>query len=401
MAQGAQDVQAELQEYLNKKGINTLFIKIVENLLLDKPDNPIKHVVEYLLKQYPEETGGVSTSGQFSMEEAKADLDFEDDLDSDEEDDDFGELVELPPKAMPVARSRRVSVSAAAGGIEKAQLAFQNRKSQGTKKSADEKKRILDVLDRNVLFLHLDSTQIDKLLFEIFQVDVPAGDVLIKQGAEGDNFYLIEEGKCDVFIKKGEEENHVATCTSEEHNAFGELALMYNAPRAATVVAATPCRLWALDRVAFKYILMQTFTEKREKYAAFLENVPILQSLKDNERMEVAEALEQQQYKDGDLIIKEGDSGNTFYLIEKGQVKCVQQPSAGSEPVELCTLGSGDYFGEVALLTNRPRAASVVSVGDCKVLCIRRKTFMRVMGPVSELLKRNMELYAKYMAKNI
>ena len=63
MAQGAQDVQAELQEYLNKKGINTLFIKIVENLLLDKPDNPIKHVVEYLLKQYPEETGGVSTSG--------------------------------------------------------------------------------------------------------------------------------------------------------------------------------------------------------------------------------------------------------------------------------------------------------------------------------------------------
>ena len=73
------------------------------------------------------------------MEEAKADLDFEDDLDSDEEDDDFGELVEFPPKAMPVARSRRVSVSAAAGGIEKAQLAFQNRKSQGTKKSADEK----------------------------------------------------------------------------------------------------------------------------------------------------------------------------------------------------------------------------------------------------------------------
>ena len=80
MAQGAQDVQAELQEYLNKKGINTLFIKIVEQLLLDKPDNPIQHVVEFLLKEYPEETGGISTTGQFSMEPTKADLEFEDDL---------------------------------------------------------------------------------------------------------------------------------------------------------------------------------------------------------------------------------------------------------------------------------------------------------------------------------
>jgi|EP00505_MAST-04D_sp_SCG-Rhode-Island_P001977 cAMP-dependent protein kinase regulator len=401
MAQGAQDVQAELQEYLNKKGINTLFIKIVEHLLLEKPDNPVKHVVEYLMKQYPEETGGISTSGQFSLEQKKADLDFDDDLDSDEEDDDFGELVELPPKAMPVARSRRVSVSAASGGIDKLQLAFDSRKSQGSKKSAGDKKRIMEVLDRNVLFLNLDSSQVDKLLFEFFEVDVAAGEVLIKQGDVGDNFYLIEDGKFEVFVKNGDEEKMVATCTPEEHNAFGELALMYNAPRAATVVAATSGKLWALDRVAFKYILMSTFTKKRQTYADFLAEVPILGSLEENERMEVAEALEQQEYKDGDVIIKEGDSGNTFYIVERGSVKCVQQPTAGSEPVELCVLKTGDYFGEIALLTNRPRAASVIATTDTKVLCIRRKTFMRVMGPVSELLKRNMELYTKYMAKNI
>ena len=401
MAQGAQDVQAELQEYLNKKGINTLFIKIVEHLLLEKPDNPVKHVVEYLMKQYPEETGGISTSGQFSLEQKKADLDFDDDLDSDEEDDDFGELVELPPKAMPVARSRRVSVSAASGGIDKLQLAFDSRKSQGSKKSAGDKKRIMEVLDRNVLFLNLDSSQVDKLLFEFFEVDVAAGEVLIKQGDVGDNFYLIEDGKFEVFVKNGDEEKMVATCTPEEHNAFGELALMYNAPRAATVVAATSGKLWALDRVAFKYILMSTFTKKRQTYADFLAEVPILGNLEENERMEVAEALEQQEYKDGDVIIKEGDSGNTFYIVERGSVKCVQQPTAGSEPVELCVLKTGDYFGEIALLTNRPRAASVIATTDTKVLCIRRKTFMRVMGPVSELLKRNMELYTKYMAKNI
>ncbi len=401
MAQGAQDVQAELQEYLNKKGINTLFIKIVEQLLLDKPDNPVKHVVEYLLKEFPEETGGISTGGQFSMEPTKADLEFEDDLDSDEEDDDFGELVELPPKAMPVARSRRVSVSAASGGINKLQALFEARKSTGTKKTDEEEKRIMSILDRNVLFLHLDSNQIEKLLFEIFPVLASAGEVLIKQGDSGDNFYMIEEGTCDVYITKDGEENLVASCTPEEHNAFGELALMYNAPRNATVKARDNCKLWALDRVAFKYIMMQSFEEKRGRYAEFLKNVPILASLADAERLGVADALEQQQYKDGDIIIKEGDAGNTFYIIEKGSVKCIQQPSTGSEPVELCVLKVGDYFGEIALMTNRPRAASVVAIGKVNVLCIRRKTFMRVLGPITEILKRNMDLYTKYTAQNI
>ena len=212
---------------------------------------------------------------------------------------------------------------------------------------------------------------------------------------------MIEEGTCDVYITKDGEENLVASCTPEEHNAFGELALMYNAPRNATVKARDNCKLWALDRVAFKYIMMQSFEEKRGRYAEFLKNVPILASLADAERLGVADALEQQQYKDGDIIIKEGDAGNTFYIIEKGSVKCIQQPSTGSEPIELCVLKVGDYFGEIALMTNRPRAASVVALGKVNVLCIRRKTFMRVLGPITEILKRNMDLYTKYTAQNI
>ena len=97
-----------------------------------------------------------------------------------------------------------------------------------------------------------------------------------------------------------------------------------------------------------------------------------MQSLADAERLGVADALEQQQYKDGDIIIKEGDAGNTFTSLKKVP-SSVQQPSTGSEPVELCVLKVGDYFGEIALMTNRPRAASVVAIGAVNVLCIRRK----------------------------
>ena len=115
MAAGSVDVQAELQEYLNRKGINTLFIKIVEDLLLNKPDNPIKHVVDFLHKQYPDEVGTAATAsgGPFPVASGKgsrASLDFSDSSDSsdeDEEDDDVGEMAEIP-RARPIARNRRV-----------------------------------------------------------------------------------------------------------------------------------------------------------------------------------------------------------------------------------------------------------------------------------------------------
>jgi cAMP-dependent protein kinase regulator len=53
--QHAADVQAELQDYLNKKNVNQLFIQIVENLLIEKPDNPIRFIIEYLEKRFPDQ----------------------------------------------------------------------------------------------------------------------------------------------------------------------------------------------------------------------------------------------------------------------------------------------------------------------------------------------------------
>ena len=68
---GGADIQADLQDYLNAKGINTLFIKIVENLLIEKPDNPIQFIVKYLQREYPDQTGASpedSNAGRFSRD---------------------------------------------------------------------------------------------------------------------------------------------------------------------------------------------------------------------------------------------------------------------------------------------------------------------------------------------
>ena len=106
------DVQEELQSYLTSKRINHLFIKIVENLLVDKPDNPIHFIIEYLKREYPDQAGhgaAVTTAVDLTGERA---LEIESDSESDEDEagDELAELAELEVK--PKARNRRVSVCA-------------------------------------------------------------------------------------------------------------------------------------------------------------------------------------------------------------------------------------------------------------------------------------------------
>ena len=175
MAAGSVDVQAELQEYLNRKGINTLFIKIVEDLLLNKPDNPIKHVVDFLHKQYPDDVGTASTSagGPFPVagKGSRTSLEFSDSSDSsdeDEQDDDVGEMAEIP-KARPMARSRRVSVSAESGGRYKLRMSWEARGDKGTEKSPEETTHIQAILDKNIMFAFLDESQMKKLIFAMLQ----------------------------------------------------------------------------------------------------------------------------------------------------------------------------------------------------------------------------------------
>ncbi len=87
--------------------------------------------------------------------------------------------------------------------------------------------------------------------------------------------------------------------------SFGELALLYNAPRAATIVCKSAnCELWSLDRNTFNHIIKRAVQIKREKYDAFLEKVAILKMMDKNERTKLADAFKEEWYEDGEYIIK-------------------------------------------------------------------------------------------------
>jgi cAMP-dependent protein kinase regulator len=160
---------------------------------------------------------------------------------------------------------------------------------------------------------------------------------------------------------------------------------MYNAPRAATVVSAEAgCTLWALDRVTFRRILMDSTFQRRRLYEEFLEGVPLLSTLNSYERSKVADALDTQKYPPGTTIIKEGDAGEAFYLLESGEAEAYKVGTEGS----VKSYKKGDYFGELALLNDAPRAASVVAKTEVKVATLGKDGFQRLLGPVESIMRR-------------
>ncbi|XP_038843527.1 cAMP-dependent protein kinase type I-alpha regulatory subunit-like, partial [Salvelinus namaycush] len=186
-----------------------------------------------------------------------------------------------------------------------------------------------------------------------------------------------------------------------EGGSFGELALIYGTPRAATVRAKSNVKLWGIDRDSYRRILMGSTLRKRKMYEEFLSKVSILESLDKWERLTVADALETVQFEDGQKIVVQGEPGDEFFIILEGSAAVLQRRSEYEEFVEVGRLGPSDYFGEIALLMNRPRAATVVSRGPLKCVKLDRPRFERVLGPCSDILKRNIQQYNSFVSLSV
>ncbi|EPB74948.1 cyclic nucleotide-binding domain protein [Ancylostoma ceylanicum] len=203
----------------------------------------------------------------------------------------------------------------------------------------------------------------------------------------------------DVYV------NNEFVLTINEGGSFGELALIYGTPRAATVKAKTDVKLWAIDRLSYRRILMGSVMRKRKMYDEFLSKVQILgefllsmcADLDKWERANVADALERCDFEPGTHVVEQGQPGDEFFIILEGEANVLQKRSDDAPFDVVGHLSSSDYFGEIALLLDRPRAATVVAKTPLKCIKLDRARFERVMGPVREILKRDVSNYNSYV----
>lgn len=270
------------------------------------------------------------------------------------------------------------------------------------------KNKILQIIRSNekmqVLFGHLVGAALDDIVNAFREFVATKGEDVIQQGAEGDCLYIVDEGQVDVFVarpgphgelKAGDKGSKVVTLGSGA--LFGELALMYSAPRAATVsIASETCKLWRLDREPFKMLLAKNSQTQYELYEGWLSEVDVLKSLNRYELSRLSELLESHLYDADEDIIVQGEVGDKFYILEDGHCAAFIKGPSGEIMVKEYQ-NKGDYFGEIALLTDAPRKATVRARGEgAAVLSISKEDFMLVLGPVSEILKRDIDKYPQY-----
>ena len=174
---------------------------------------------------------------------------------------------------------------------------------------------------------------------------------------------------------------------------------MYNMPRSATIMAENNGVLWAMDRASFRRIVLKAAFKKRKLYEDLLENVPMLKTLDSYERMNVADALQTRTFAGDDVIIRQGAEADGIYFVEQGSVRITISKAGGDGEREVGKLGKGQYFGELALIENKPRSANVFADGKVKVAFLERESFERLLGPCLDLMKRNTDVYKSYANK--
>ncbi|XP_063625840.1 cGMP-dependent protein kinase, isozyme 2 forms cD4/T1/T3A/T3B isoform X2 [Cydia splendana] len=235
------------------------------------------------------------------------------------------------------------------------------------------------ILD-NDFMKNLEMTQIREIVDCMYPVEYAAGSLIIKEGDVGSIVYVMEEGRVEV----SRENKYLSTMAPGK--VFGELAILYNCKRTATIKAATDCRLWAIERQCFQTIMMRTGLIRQAEYTDFLKSVPIFKNLPEDTLIKISDVLEETHYQNGDYIVRQGARGDTFFIISKGQVKVTQKLPNNDEKF-IRSLTKGDFFGEKALQGDDLRTANIIADAPEGTTClvIDRETFNQLISTLDEI----------------
>jgi len=270
-----------------------------------------------------------------------------------------------------------------------------------TRKTPSERGLIVKAIKSNTRImdlLRLDEEQIGNLTDVAWKRTVPPDTNVTTQGdVAAEHFFIVASGSFAVYKTKSGISEKVATIS--HGRSFGELALLYHAPRAATVASIVESELWVVAREDFKKICLKRETDKKKEISAIVEKIELFSPLLDTERLRMVEAMAEVSFKKDEVIIEQGADGDSFWLLTSGRVDVVKDDERVATLEADFQSGLVPHFGEAALINNDPRSATIKVISStAKALVLDRVSFDMILGSLKDLLGDNRDTGTTSMA---
>jgi cAMP-dependent protein kinase regulator len=249
-------------------------------------------------------------------------------------------------------------------------------------KSVSEEEFILEALKQNFVFSCVVQETLSPLMLAFEKYKASAGDTLIRQGDQGDYFYVLYAGKCNFQV------DGKAVGEAGPGDSFGELALLYTCPRAATVQALTDVTVFRVDQKSFRYLLRYQTEHSENIKLDLLAKVPFLADLRPTDLQKLADAMTPRSFPVGTALLRQGEPVKSFFVLERGRIAVTNVTIGGADYADQM-LEPGSYGGEQIILRNAERQCNATAETDVLFFLIDKATFETVMGSHAELVMRS------------
>ncbi|MBE9536567.1 MAG: cyclic nucleotide-binding domain-containing protein [Proteobacteria bacterium] len=254
------------------------------------------------------------------------------------------------------------------------------------------------------LLSELSEAELVELVGSFDYVDFPEGHLICKEGDDGDSIFIIIKGSIKIFVQ-GIAGEKIEIARLEEGEFFGEVGFFAGGKRQASVIAEDEIGLIEIKKKEMDELgrrfprvgeVLGSFCKKRV-LGRLLAMSPLFGSLKESDRNELVDAFVHRQFEKGEVVIAEGDESDSLFVIKNGNVE-VSTEHSGSGKVPLAELKEGDFFGEVAVVTGKPRTATVSSLSSLELMELSKKDLMSCFNKypkVKEILERYLKSRAE------
>ena len=216
------------------------------------------------------------------------------------------------------------------------------------------------------------------------------GQLVVRQGDEGDSLFLVAGGELRVFVNTPAGEKDVARLF--ENTLFGEMALITGQPRTASVAAAGEADVIGVSRAALAHVTarlpairaaLDGFSRER-LIKNLLQTSPLFVPFTKSQQGELLRRFEGHEVEAGTELISEGERGKGLFLVLAGEVEVVSHADT-PEAVSLARLKPGDIFGEMSLVTDQPTSATVRATMRSTVLFLKREYVERLAEAIPQV----------------